>query len=87
MKSKGLIESKNFLFVLAAFALVALGAMGYMVYRQNVMIKSFDKTTETLKTQSSDDDIESIDKDTNDTNFDDVDKELIEIDSELKSTE
>lgn len=87
MKLRTQTSASNFTLILAAFLVVALGIMGYMAYRQNVLLASLDKPTETFKSQSSEDDINSIEKDSEDTNFDDIDKELIDIETELNSSE
>lgn len=77
------ISSKNFLLILAAIALVGLGTMAYVVYRQDLSVTSRDKTTLTLSQQSTSTETESIEKDLEDTDLGSLDQELSEIEQEL----
>ncbi|OGM20025.1 hypothetical protein A2863_02400 [Candidatus Woesebacteria bacterium RIFCSPHIGHO2_01_FULL_38_9b] len=80
-----LISSKNFLFLLAALLVVALGIMALYSYNKPKpkSQNTFNKELNQIKSQSGSDSLEAIEKDVNDTELNDIDKELQSIDNEL----
>ena len=80
------MKSDNFLLILAVVALIGLGTMGYVIYRQDQILQGLDQATLTLGKQSSSDETEAIEKDLNETELEDMDKELLEIDTEINSS-
>ena len=77
------VNSKNFLLILAAIAVVGLATMAYVVYQQDLVLKDLDKATLTLSKQSTSTETESIESDLESTDFENLDQELSEIDKEL----
>lgn len=80
------MKTNNFMMLLAGFLVVALGIMGYVIYNQNKVLESLDKETLMLNTQSTSDDTTEIEEDLDNTDLDDLDKELIDIEAELNSS-
>jgi len=79
-------KSNNFLMMLAAFLVIALGIMGYMIYTQDKTLKSLDKATFSLSKQSSSDETSKIEDDLEDTDFSNLDKEVFGIESEINAS-
>lgn len=80
------MKSNSFLLTLAAFLVVALGIMGYMIYNQDPISNKVDVQTVTLNKQSPSDETDAIEKDLNNTDLDSIDKEVGDIDKELNSS-
>ena len=81
-----IIKSNNFLTVLAAFLVIALGVMGYVIYSQDQTLRSLDKQTFTLSKQSNSDETSQIEEDIEDTDFSGLDKEVVDIESEINAS-
>lgn len=76
-------KPKNFMLLLAAIAVIALGTMAYVIYYQDQVLQNMDKATVTLGQQSTSTETESIEKDLDNTNLDNLDQELSDIEKEL----
>jgi len=80
-----LLTGKNFLLVLAALLVVALGFMAVKTITKP-KTENFDQMElQEIQTQSNSDSLESIDADLKNTDLDNTDKELQDIQRELDS--
>lgn len=79
------LKSTNFMMILAAFLVVVLGIMGYVIYAQDQTLKSMDKSTFFLSKQSASDEISEIESDIQDTDLSELDNELDDIEKEIDS--
>lgn len=82
-----LTSNKNFLIILAAVLVVAMGIMALSLYkRPTEQQTAFESQIQEIETQSESDDIEEIEQDLMETDFNDIDKELQDIDRELEQS-
>lgn len=77
-------KNNNFIIILAAFLIIALGVMGYVIFNQGQTQDLVDKATVSLGRQSSSDETDEIERDLKNTQLDNLDQELDSIEQELR---
>lgn len=81
-----LVSRKNFLLLLAAVLVVAMGLMAMMLYQTPKAPVTYEQQLQQLQTQSQSDQVRDIERDLKESNFNDVDRELQDIETELNQS-
>ena len=79
-----MMANKNLIIILAATAILISASVYYLSQVNQASVNDTTREFQEVTKQSSSDDTESIESDLEDTSFEDSDKELLDIEAELK---
>jgi predicted Holliday junction resolvase-like endonuclease len=78
-----LVSKKNFIILLAAVLVVAFGMMSMFLNKKSIQKKQVTQQEEIQKPMSTSDSTEAIEKDIDNTDIENVDKDLLNLETEL----